>query len=230
MTATATEPPATATMTPTVEPTMTPTLEPTETPTPEPTETPTPEPTETPEPTATPEPPTATPEPPTPTAVPVPPVAFDTPFPLSSVPVQIFQGPSVTMNASDFKGAYRRDDGSLYGLPAVHVYGGDSGFDEASATINAGSAPSQYILVTITGMDDEQSSHVPMQLWLNDYLIWEGPSPFANEAWTDVAWLVGDLGALQPGKNTLSIVNADSNGDVGEPPWMLITAAAIYFQ
>lgn len=232
MTATATEPAPTATLTPTTEPTLTPTPEPTETPTPEPTETPTPEPTETPEPTATPEPPTPTPEPPTPTVPPVPTVAFDTPFPLSSVPVQIFQGPSVTLNASDFKGAYRRDDGSLYGLPAVHIYGGDSGYDEASASVNVGGGgkASQFILVTITGMDDEKSEHVPMQLWLNDYLIWEGPSPFANEAWTDVAWLVGNLDALKPGNNTLSIVNTAGDGNVGEPPWLLVTAAAVYFQ
>lgn len=226
-TATATvEPTATATAEPTVTPTAT--TEPTQTPspTPEPTQTPTPEPTQTP----TPEPPTPTPEPPTPTVPPVPTVAFDTPFPLSVVPQRIFQGPSVTVNASELKGAYRRDDGRLYGLPAAHLYGAESGFDSGAAAFQVTNAPSQYILVTITGMDDEQTAHVPMQLWLNDYLVWEGPSPFNNESWTDVAWLVGDLGALEPGNNTLTIVNASPTGDVGKPPWLLITTAAVYFQ
>ncbi|HMM41737.1 MAG TPA: hypothetical protein PKA95_07545, partial [Thermomicrobiales bacterium] len=216
----------TATLTPTVEPTQTPspTPEPTQTPTPtpEPTQTPTP----TPEPTQTP-----TPEPPTPTSdPPVPTVAFNTPFPLSVVPQRIFQGPSVTINAGDFDGAYRRDDGRLYGLPAVHLYGGDSDVHSGTATFQINNAATQYVLVTVTGMDDEQTAHVPMQLWLNDYLIWEGPSPFNNESWTDVAWLVGDIGALPAGQNTLTIVNASADGNVGEPPWLLITAAGVYYQ
>lgn len=222
----------TATLTPTVEPTQTPspTPEPTQTPTPTPeptqTPTPTPEPTQTP----TPEPPTPTLEPPTPTVPPVPTVAFNTPFPLSVVPQRIFQGPSVTINAGDFDGAYRRDDGRLYGLPAVHLYGGDSDVHTGTATFQINNAATQYVLVTVTGMDDEQTSHVPMQLWLNDYLIWEGPSPFNNESWTDVAWLVGDIGALPAGQNTLTIVNAADDGGIGEPPWMLITAAGVYYQ
>ncbi|HRA30464.1 MAG TPA: protein kinase [Thermomicrobiales bacterium] len=230
-TATQTAPPAT--MTATIEPTVTitpsPTPEPTQTPspTPEPTQTPSP----TPEPTQTPIPePTQTPEPPTPTVPSVPTVAYDTPFPLSLVPQRIFQGPSVTLNASDFEGAYRRDDGRLYGLPAAHLYGQGSGSDTGTATFQATKWPSQYILVTVTGMDDEKAAHVPMQLWLNDYLIWEGPSPFNNESWTDVAWLVGDLNALHAGENTLTIVNTAKNGVVGQAPWILITTAAVYYQ
>jgi len=228
---------ATPTLTPTIESTATatPTVEPTATvtptPTPEPTQTPTPTPEPTQTPTPTPEPTqTPTPEPPTPTAPPVPTVAFDTPFPLSVVPQRIFQGPSVTINAGDLEGAYRREDGTLYGLPAAHLYGGGSGAEVGTATFEITNPATQYVLVTVTGMDDERTQHVPMQLWLNDYLIWEGPSPFDNESWTDVAWLVGDVGALRAGENTLEIVNAAQSGEIGETPWLLVTTAGVYYQ
>jgi serine/threonine-protein kinase len=225
-----------ATETPTeVPPTMTPTLEPTETPSPTVTPTNTPEPTATPTatpvpPTATPVPPTATAVPPTATAPPAPTVATDTPIPLNDMPPAMFQGPSATLNAGDFKGGYRRDDGVLYGLPAVHFYGPGSGADSGSATFTIDSAPGQYVMIAITGMDDEQKSKVPMQLWLNDSLVWEGPSPFGNEDWTDIGWLIGNLDWLQPGQNTITVVNVGDPGQIGSPPWFLVTSAVVYYK
>jgi hypothetical protein len=68
-----------------------------------------------------------------------------------------------------------------------------------------------------------------MQLWLNDNLIWEGPSPFNNEEWTDVAWLVEDLEWLEAGTNTLTVANTEDDGEVGSPPWILVTSAVVYF-
>jgi hypothetical protein len=226
-----TEEPPTPTMTPTQEPTATPSPTVTPTNTPEPTATPVPPTATVPPPTETPVPPTPTPVPATPTTSPaVPTVAFDTPFPLADVPGALFQGPSATLNAGDFKGGYRRDDGVLYGLPAVHFYGAGSGVDEGTATFTIDGAPSQYIMIAITGMDDEQPAKVPMQLYLNGNLVWEGPSPFANEDWTDVGWLVGNLDWLQAGQNTLTVVNAGGKGEVGKPPWMLVTSAVVYYK
>jgi serine/threonine-protein kinase len=216
-------PTETATATPPV-PTATATLSPT----PEPTATPeTPTPTAVP-PTPTSAPPTPTPAPPTAT-VPTSGVPFNTPVPLSSLPAALLQGPSVTLEADDFYGAYRRPDGMLYGLPAVHIYGQDSGAEAASADFDVDEAPDQYLLITITGMDDEREEHTSMQLWLNDNLIWEGPSPFNNEEWTDVAWLVEDLEWLEAGTNTLTVANTEDDGEVGSPPWILVTSAVVYF-
>lgn len=240
----------TATLTPTIEPTATP--EPTNTPlpptatltpTPEP-PTPTPEPpTPTPAPpTPTPEPPTPTPEPPTPTPEPEPPdvpsVAFNTPFPIASLPTDVSQGPSATIDAGGFEGAYRRDDGQLYGLPAAHLYGQGSGARVATATFTVNEAPSEYVLIQLTGIDDEVTAKVPIRLSLNGNVVWEGPSPFQNggtdfdspQWWTDVGWLVANPEWLQEGQNTLTVEIIGVNGEIGVPPWVLLTSAVVYYQ
>lgn len=218
---TATEEP-TETPEPTASPTATPTAEPTATPapteTPEPTVTPTPVP-----PTATPVPPTNTPEPPPP-----PDVVFNEPIPLSAIPFPIEDGEAATMGADDFEGAYRRPDGELYGLPAVHLYGQGSDADTATAGFDAGD-PSEYIVLVITGMDDERATKVPIRISLNGNTVWEGPSPFGNEDWTDVAWAVEDLGWLSGGGNTLAVTNLEGDGEVGAPPWVLLTSATVFY-
>ena len=231
------------TTTPTLEPTATATLEP---PTPTatlvpPTVTVTPEPpTATPEPPApTPEPPTPTPEPPDPTpepepepeptTPPAPPVALDTPFPISQIPPALLGNPAVTLGADEFTGGYRRDDGILYDLPAIHLYGQGSGADSITSSFTLENEPGDYIVLQITGMDDERQQKAPMRLWLNDYLVWEGPSPFANEAWTDIGWLVENVDALQAGENTITFENLGPDGEVGLPPWNLLTAAVVYY-
>lgn len=225
------EPTETEAPSPTAEPTAT--AEPTETPEP------TPEPTQTPEPTATPEPepePTATPEP-EPTEIveePVEPTPiangqFNVPLQSLTIPGVVANGPHVNLSAEDFTGAYRRPDGQLYGRPATHVYGVGSNANAATATFTVDTAPQEYILVTVTGMDDERPVKVPMRLWLNDRLIWEGPSPFPNEQWLNISWLVSDLSALAPGENTITVEVTEGNGTIGQPPWILVTSATVYY-
>jgi predicted Ser/Thr protein kinase len=232
-TATETETPAEPTATATLEPTATATLEP-PTATLEPTATLAPTetvaPTETPEPppTETPVPPTATTEP-TATTPPAPTTPFNTPLPMNQIPASYFQNASRTFDAGDFEGAYRRDDGELYDLPAIHLYGQASDFASASVEFDVNDEPSNYILITIVGLDDERSEHTTMRLRLNGNTVWEGPSPFANESWTEVAWIVGNLQWLNDDDNVLTIENVEGGGGVGQTPWFLVTTAAVYF-
>lgn len=232
-TATKTETPAEPSATATLEPTATATLEP-PTATLEPTATLAPTetvaPTNTPEPppTETPEPPTATVEP-TATTPPAPTTPFNTPLPMTQIPASYFQNGSRTFDAGDFEGAYRRDDGELYDLPAIHLYGQASDFASASVEFDINDEPSNYILITIVGLDDERSEHTIMRLRLNGNTVWEGPSPFANEAWTEVAWIVGNLAWLDDDDNVLTIENVEGGGGVGKTPWLLVTTATVYF-
>ncbi|HUG17190.1 MAG TPA: protein kinase [Thermomicrobiales bacterium] len=202
--------------------------------TPEPTATPepssTPEPTATQEPTATPEPePTEAPDDSPTTATSIAGGQFDVPLASLTIPQHVGEGPRVDLSAEDFTGAYRRPDGMLFGRPATHIYGVGSDAHAATATFEIAEAPGSYILVTITGMDDERPEKVPMRLWLNDRIIWEGPSPFPNESWLNVSWLVSDLSALQAGQNSITVEVTEGNGAIGRPPWILITSAIVYY-
>jgi hypothetical protein len=77
-------------------------------------------------------------------------------------------------------------------------------------------------------MDDELPEKVPIRISLNGNTVWEGPSPFGNEAWTDVAWIVEDLGWLSD-DSTLSVTNLGGNGAIGAPPWVLLTSASVFY-
>ena len=133
------------------------------------------------------------------------------------------------MDAGDFEGAYRREDGELYGLPAVHLYGQGSDVETATAAFSIDEAPEEYLVIVVTGMDDERGAKVPIRLWLNGNVVWEGPSPFANEDWTDVAWIVEDLSWVSSGENEFAVENLDENGEIGRPPWVLLTRATILY-
>jgi hypothetical protein len=43
-----------------------------------------------------------------------------------------------------------------------------------------------------------------------------------------VGWQVGNLEWLQEGENTLTFEVLEKNGNFGEPPWILLTDAAVY--
>jgi len=226
-------------------PTATATLEPSATPAPpEPTATPPP-----PEPSATPEPPT--PEP-TATAEPEPTedddegngngnddsepdndlgVEFNQPFPLDSIPELWTAGASAQFGRDDFVagGAYRRPDGVLYEREAAHLYA--QGTDHPSTTVSfeAEDEPGSYIAIVITGMDDEWDENVPCRLVLNDEVVWEGASPFGDEQWTTTGWLAGNLGWLESGENSLTFEVLSEDGEFGQPPWILLNSATVYF-
>ena len=78
-------------------------------------------------------------------------------------------------------------------------------------------------------MDDERAEKVPIRISLNGNTVWEGASPFGNEDWTDVAWVVEDLSWLSGDDNTLSVTNLEGGGDVGGPPWVLLTSATVFY-
>jgi hypothetical protein len=88
-----------------------------------------------------------------------------------------------------------------------------------------------YVVLVLSGMDDDVDQRVPMRINLNGHVVWEGESPFRDGFWTDEGWLIGDLTWLQAGENTLTIENlADSvDSPVGEPPWLLFSASIVYY-
>jgi hypothetical protein len=234
------EPEPTSPLDPTPEPEPEPTATPEPEPPPEPTPEPEPEPTEAPEPPPEPEPtPEPTPEPePEPTVEPEPDevelflgdVAANAPFNPARIPDGILDGPSVQFNRDDFVdgGAYRRPDGVLYDLPAAHLYSQATDFPSTTVTLELGEAPSRYAVLRIVGMDDESANTVPIRITVNGYVVHDGPGPFGSEVWTDVGWLVGNLGVLQAGDNSITVEVLAPQGEFGRPPWVLLSAMRVY--
>jgi hypothetical protein len=156
------------------------------------------------------------------------------------LPAAVTEGPQASAGADQagqFTGAYKRPDGVLYDRPAAHLYGQGSGASSATVTYGLDDTPPRYALLVITGLDDERGAHTPIRLIVNGTVIWEGQSPFANapksesdpSGWTPVGWLLGDLSLLHGGDNTVTVENMAPNGQVGRPPWVLLTTATIYY-
>lgn len=223
------------------EPTATATLEPTEETQPESTATTAPEPVVV-EPTATLEPepeptatltpipePTATPteEPPAPTAIPEeppppaetePPSAqFDVPFSAESLPTQWLNGSNVSLTADQLLAGGAVEPSEDVGFPGAEVW------DQVDVEFAALDDPSSYIGVVVAAMNTPQEGQVPMRLILNGNQIWEGPSPFPEGEWAEIAWSVGNLGWLSEGANVLTIQLQGSTGT------LLVSNATVFY-
>ncbi len=170
-------------------------------------------------------------EPTQPVAAPAPTVAFNEPFLVSALPPAWQQGRSAVFGRDDFieGGAYRRDDGVLYGRPAAHLYAQGTDFSSSTVLFTVNDLPSTHIGLTINGMDDEIASSVACEISLNGNIVFEGPSPFQNERWTQIGWTIGSLNWIVQGENNLTIEILAEDGSFGLPPWLLINEAAIYW-
>ncbi|CAN5160881.1 hypothetical protein BH23CHL1_BH23CHL1_23270 [soil metagenome] len=162
--------------------------------------------------------PTATPEEPAPPTETAPPSGqFDTPFSAESLPVQWLNGSNVSLVAEQFIAGGAVEPSEDIGFPGAEVW------DQVDVEFNALDDPSAYIGVVIAAMNTPQEGQVPMRLFLNGNQIWEGPSPFPQGEWAEIAWSVGNLGWLSEGTNVLTIHLLGSTGTV------LVSNATVFY-
>lgn len=186
-------------------------------------------PTVTPAPTAV--PPTATAVPPTvtpmPTNSPIPPT--DTPVPTQT------NGPlTPAFNPYQLSGAYKRDDGTLYGRPEVALYAAQTQYNQGSISFNLDQAPTGNVYLDITGIDDERADHCTLQITLNGTVIFNAADTFPNAPTNDngVGGADRDWGqmsvpvpanVLSSGSNTLIFSNTTPGSNIGIP-YLLINS------
>jgi tRNA A-37 threonylcarbamoyl transferase component Bud32 len=194
-------------------------------------------------PTATHVPPTATPLPPTPK----PPAPTQTPAPKpapTATPTTPAQGngsggqpQSGELSPYQLQGAYRRDDGTLYGLPEVALYGEGSGFNEGTVAFTLQLRPGEGAVLVLTGLDDERNDHCRLQVVLNGVAVFDGPNTFRNVPPNDNGLGGGPRywnqmtiplppNALHQGRNTLTLRNRTPGAAPGIP-YILISAIAL---
>ncbi len=179
--------------------------------------------------TATPPPPTNTPVPPTPTAT-RPPATATATLPTTAAPIS-------PISATQFQGAYRRDDGRLYGLPAIALYGDGTGYNQGTATFQVQNVAGGTLSLQINGLDDERTEHCRLQVVLNGTTIFDGANTFPNTPANDHgvggnARYWGRMtiqipnGVLRAGSNTLILRNLTPGPAIGVP-YILINEITI---
>ncbi len=209
--ATPTTPPPTATSVP---PTPTPTRVP---PTPTPTEEP-------PAPTPTRPAPTATPTPRLPTATPTPTARPPTPTPTRAATPPATAGFSPAL----LRGAYRRDDGTLYGRQAAALYGAGTGYNEGSFSFQVEAIPDGPIFLVLTGIDDERAQRCTLEVVINGQTVFSGANTLPNAPADDNGvggqsrvWgtmrIPVPAAVLEEGVNTMTLRNATPGSELGIP-------------
>lgn len=194
-------------------------------------------------------PPTATAVPPTATAVPtVVPTAVPTiaptrvptvaptvppPPPPTPTPVQRGQGNGSVPQAAPFdttqlQGAYRRDDGTLYGLPAAALYGAGTNYSQGSFAFRASNVPGGGLQLVLVGLDDERPEHCRLQIVLNGTTIFDDADTFPNTPasdngiggqaryWGRMAIAIPN-GLVRNGDNVLILRNRTPGANLGIP-------------
>ena len=157
-------------------------------------------------------------------------------------------GPRISLQRDDFvaRGAYRRVDGTLYGRPAAHFYGTGSGFSSASLELALDKQPTTYVALELTGLDDELADSVQIDIQLAcgngeapvSIGHWFGSSPFRNASsdlsddtgWKPFVWIAW-LERNTCG-STLKLtfgLPPSVQGQLGAPPWILLTDSTIYY-
>ncbi|MEX2426065.1 MAG: protein kinase [Thermomicrobiaceae bacterium] len=230
-----------ATATPTPEPTETPVPEPTATATPEPTPTPTPEPTPTPTPEPTPEP-TATQEPepePEPTIPPTPEPDNDDDEEsgvgdeLASLAfsAMVIGSPSSDLQGVDFQGSFQPDNWDNLPDQSTFLYSQATQFSAGEALFQSqDSSGGIFVGIEMTALTGGAAENVPIEVWVNDDMVYRGESPFDTEETETIRWWYRQNGAVQAGDNIIRIQNMAEQGGVGEPPWLLIDEVTVYYR
>ena len=159
------------------------------------------------------------------------PVTTVVPTPTVIAPV----GYAATLNATQIAGAYRRDDGTLYGRPTVALYSVGTGYERGTIDFDVLTTPTIPLTLILTGLDDERAAQGTFIVAINDVIIFGGPTGFPNTPTTDHGvggadryWgqmqIAVPVGLLRTGSNTLTLENTTSGGRLGVP-YILINAA-----
>jgi len=153
-------------------------------------------------------------------AVAAPPTIVPTPAPIIEY--------TATFGPDRLIGAYRRNDGTLYGRQNAALYSVGTGYETGTLTFTLVQAPTGPLTLILTGLDDEVSGTNRLIVTLNGTAIFAGPDTFPNTPMSDHGvggsdryW--GDMelaipaDVLRAGENTLVLENAAPGGKLGTP-------------
>ena len=79
------------------------------------------------------------------------------------------------------QGAYRRDDGKLYGLTGSRTLRRrDTSYSQGTFNFRASNVPNSTVILTIVGLDDERNDRCRLQVVLNGTTVFDAANTFPN--------------------------------------------------
>lgn len=130
-------------------------------------------------------------------------------------------------------GAAQVTETESYGRLAAALYAQST--DEGTGTLNIGlSDPSTTdVILTLVGMDDDAPSKTPIELTINQTVVYTGDAWFEDWGgtpgegnWTTVQITI-PKGLLGPGVNAITLSNTAETGNQGEAPYVILGGASV---
>jgi len=133
-----------------------------------------------------------------------------------------------TFGPSLLVGAYRRNDGILYGRQNAALYSVGTGYETGTLTFTVPQAPTGPLVLVLTGLDDEVAGKNRLLVTINGTTIFAGPDTFPDTPMSDHGvggadryWGEMEIAIpaelLHVGENTLVLENAAPGGKLGTP-------------
>jgi len=114
------------------------------------------------------------------------------------------------------------------------MYGALSAYGEMTATFTVSGTPGRGN-VTIVGIDSENGPKTPMQVLVNDTVVFSGGNPLPKDPWTGpvAPWSEATFpipaGVLHAGRNTITIRNRAEVDNFSSPPYIAIDQAIVTY-
>lgn len=138
-----------------------------------------------------------------------------------------------TYGPDQWVGAAQVTETESYGRLAAALYAQSTGTGTASLNIGLSDPSTEDVILTLVGMDDDAPAKTPIELTINQTVVYQGDAWFedwggtAGEGnWTTVQITI-PKGMLGPGVNSITLSNTAATGNEGETPYILLGGASI---
>lgn len=120
-----------------------------------------------------------------------------------------------------------------YGRYAAALYAQSTGEGTGSLTIGLSDPPTEDVILTLVGLDDDAPTKTPIELTVNQTVLYTGDAWFEDWGgvvgqgnWTTVQITI-PKGLFGPGINSVTLSNTSPTGNQGETPYVLLGGATI---
>jgi hypothetical protein len=143
--------------------------------------------------------------------------------------VTLAADPLLEIKGADFQGGGRSKYGSeFFGRQQVNCVYAQPTKDAAQMTakIKLQKLPQKPVFLLVEARNSDSKRQCDIQIMLNDRTLLEGRNKFSSTDWQCCCFPISPE-SLKTGDNSLAIINREPRGDMGQPPWFMVSRCVI---
>jgi hypothetical protein len=143
----------------------------------------------------------------------------------------VIGSPFNELQGVDFQGSFQPENWQNLPDQSTFLYSQATEFSAGEAIFQAEEpAGGIFVGIEMTALTGGLPEELPIEIWVNDVLVFRDESPFDNDDTETIRWWYREEGTIQPGENVMRIENMAEQGGVGDLPWLLIDEVTIYYR